>query len=181
MAPTAGDTTLLQVGQGDSTQLTSPPVRGLEGAPVAALLEAGIAADWHDCAQAYVSIDGAPVLDVAVGDSRPGRALRTDDVMLWYSAGKPLTTVAVLQLWEQRRLWLVDLVGKFVPGWGAGKERATLRHLLTHTGGFPMFGVDTFDRDVTYSEAVAAVAASPAQWEPGTAAAYHASSAWRIL
>ena len=110
------------------------------------------------------------MLDVAVGESRPGRPLRTDDVMLWYSAGKPLTTVAVLQLWEQRRLELDDLVAEFVPGWGAGKERATIRHLLTHTGGFPMFGADTFDRDVTYADGVAAVAATPAEWEPGTAA-----------
>jgi CubicO group peptidase (beta-lactamase class C family) len=110
-----------------------------------------------------------------------GDGLRTDDVMLWYSAGKPLTTVAVLQLWEQRRLELDDLVAKYVPGWGAGKERATIRHLLTHTGGFPMFGIDTFDRDVSYADAVAQVAAYPAEWEPGTAAGYHASSAWRIL
>ena len=166
---------------GDSTQLTFRPVRGLDLAPVAALLAEGIAADWHDCAQAYVSIDGETVLDVAVGESRSSRPLRTDDVMLWYSAGKPLTTVAVLQLWEQRRLELDDVVAKYVPGWGAGKERATLRHLLTHTGGFPMFRADTFDRDVTYAEGVATVAASPAEWEPGTAAAYHASSAWRIL
>ena len=149
--------------------------------PVVALLEDGIAADWHDCAQAYVSVDGEPMLEVAVGASRPGRTLRTDDVMLWYSAGKPLTTVAVLQLWEQRRLELDDLVAKFIPGWGAGKERATLRHVLTHTGGFPMFGVDTYDRDVTYPAGVAAVAATSAEWEPGTAAGYHATSGWRIL
>jgi CubicO group peptidase (beta-lactamase class C family) len=149
--------------------------------PVVALLEDGIAAGWHDCAQAYVSIAGEPMLDIAVGESRPGRTLRTDDVMLWYSAGKPFTTVAVLQLWELRRLELDDLVAKFIPGWGAGKERATIRHLLTHTGGFPMMGSDPFDRDVTYAQGVAAVAASPAEWEPGTVAAYHAASAWRIL
>jgi CubicO group peptidase (beta-lactamase class C family) len=148
---------------------------------VVALLEDGIAADWHDCSQAVVSIDGQTVLEIAVGESHPGRALRTDDVMLWYSAGKPLTTVAVLQLWEQRRLELDDLVATFIPGWGGGKERATVRHLLTHTGGFPMFARDTYDREVTYAEGVAAVAAAPAEWEPGTAAGYHATSAWRIL
>ena len=146
-----------------------------------ALLEHGITADWHDCAQVYVSIEGEPLLEVAVGESRPGRSLRTDDVMLWYSSGKPLTTVAVLQLWEQRRLELDDLVAKFVPDWGAGKERATLRQVLTHTAGFPMPGIDTYDRDISYADGVAAVAAAPAQWEPGTAAGYHATSAWRIL
>lgn len=146
-----------------------------------ALLEAGREADWHDCAQCYVSLRGEPLLDVAIGESAPGRALRTDDVMLWYSAGKPLTTVAVLQLWEQDRLGLDDRVADYVEGWGGGKETATVRHLLTHTGGFPMFGVDPFDQDVTFDSAVATVAAHPADWAPGTAAGYHASSAWRIL
>jgi len=153
--------------------------------PVVALLEQGRAADWHDGAQCYVSLRGEPLLDVAVGESvgesTPGRALRTDDLMLWYSSGKPFTTVAVVQLWEQGRLGLDDQVGEYVDGWGAGKEAATIRHLLTHTGGFPMFGADPFDRDVTYAEAVATVAASPADWVPGTLAGYHASSAWRIL
>jgi len=148
---------------------------------VISLLEAGRAADWHDCAQCYVSIGGEVLLDTAIGESAPGRALRTDDVMLWYSAGKPLTTVAVLQLWEQGRVGLDDRVAEYVDGWGGGKETATLRHLLTHTGGFPMFGADPYDTDISYAEAVAAVAAHPAAWLPGTAAGYHASSAWRIL
>lgn len=149
--------------------------------PVIALLEAGREAGSHDCAQCYVSVRGEPLLDVAVGESAPGRALRTDDVMLWYSSGKPFTTVAVLQLWEQGRLGLDDQVADFIDGWGGGKETATIRHLLTHTGGFPMFGADPFDRDVSFAEAVAAVAAHPADWVPGTAAGYHAASAWRIL
>jgi len=72
-------------------------------------------------------------------------------------------------------------VARYVDGWGGGKETATIRHLLTHTGGFPMFAADPFDRDVTYAEAVATVAAAPAAWIPGTQAGYHAASAWRIL
>lgn len=149
--------------------------------PVSALLQQGIEAGWHDCAQCYVSWRGEPLLDVAVGESAPDRALRADDVMLWYSSGKPFTTVAVVQLWEQGRLGLDDRVADYVDGWGGGKETATIRHLLTHTGGFPMFGTDSFDRDVSYADAVAMVAAHPADWVPGTLAGYHASSSWRIL
>ena len=44
-----------------------------------------------------------------------------------------------------------------------------------------MFAADPFDRDVTYADAVATVAAAPAAWLPGTQAGYHAASAWRIL
>jgi CubicO group peptidase (beta-lactamase class C family) len=150
-------------------------------ARVPRLLERQRADGWQDGAQVYASLRGEPLLDVAVGESRPGRALRTDDVMLWYSSGKPLTTVALLQLWEQGRLGLDDPVADFVEGWGAGKERATLRHVLTHTGGFPMLSDSTYDVDVSYREAVEHIAAHPAEWEPGTAAGYHASSGWKVL
>lgn len=145
------------------------------------VLEACRAKGLHDCAQVYVSRYGEPLLDVALGESRPGRALRTDDVMLWYSSGKPLTVVAVLQLWEQGRLDLDDLVAKYLDGWANGKERCTLRHVLTHTGGFPMPGDKVFDADLTWDEAVAATVAAPALWEPGTSAGYHPASGWRVL
>jgi CubicO group peptidase (beta-lactamase class C family) len=140
----------------------------------------------HDGAQAYVSRFGEPLLDVAVGESdpvgAPGRALERDDVMLWYSSGKPVTTTAVLQLWERGRLELDDPVAEYVEGWGAGKERVTLRHVLTHTGGFTMAGRgELFDTDVPYAEAVARIAAHPAEWEPGTKAGYHPTSGWKIL
>src|SRR5581483_853934 len=154
---------------------------GLDLSRVLELLEAGRAKGLHDCAQIYVSHHGETVLDTAVGDIRPGRPLRTDDVMLWYSSGKPLTVVALLQLWEQGRLDLDDLVAKYVDDWGNGKERCTLRHVLTHTGGFPMPGDPVFDADITWDETVTATAAARALWEPGTAAGYHPASGWRVL
>jgi CubicO group peptidase (beta-lactamase class C family) len=102
--------------------------------------------------------------------------------MLWYSSGKPVTTTAVLQLWERGQLELDDPVAEYVEGWGAGKERVTLRHVLTHTGGFTMAGRgELFDTDVPYAEAVARIAAHPAEWEPGTKAGYHPTSGWKIL
>jgi CubicO group peptidase (beta-lactamase class C family) len=154
---------------------------GPEFRPVVELLEKQRADDWHEGAQCYVSLAGEPLLDATVGESRPGRPLERDDLMLWYSAGKPFTTVAILQLWEQGRLGLDDLVAGYVDGWGNGKERATLRHLLVHTGGFPNASARIFDEPGTYAEHVAVIAASPAEWEPGTAAGYHPASSWKIL
>jgi CubicO group peptidase (beta-lactamase class C family) len=151
---------------------------------VVKLLERQRADDWHDGAQVYVSWNGDVLLDTAIGDSRPDRPLERDDLMLWYSAGKPFTTVAILQLWEQGRLGLDDRIAEYVPGWANGKERCTIRHVLTHTGGFPMLGGDgaaLFDQDVSYADVVARIAAGPARWEPGTAAAYHPASGWKIL
>jgi CubicO group peptidase (beta-lactamase class C family) len=151
-------------------------------AAVVDALERQRAEGLHDGAQAYVSRFGEPLLDVAIGESAPGRALERDDVMLWYSSGKPVTTSAVLQLWERGRLGLDDRVAEYIPGWGAGKERVTLRHVLIHTGGFTMAGRgELFDADVSYAEAVARIAAHPAEWEPGTKAGYHPTSGWKIL
>jgi CubicO group peptidase (beta-lactamase class C family) len=150
-------------------------------ARVTDLLERRRAGGWHDGAQCYVSRHGEILLDVAIGESRPGRAMERDDLMLLYSAGKPLTVGAVLQLWEQGRLGLDDPVAEYVDGWGNGKERCTIRHVLTHTGGFPNADAKLFDRDIPYDEVVAHIAASPARWEPGTDAAYHPSSSWKIL
>jgi CubicO group peptidase (beta-lactamase class C family) len=145
-------------------------------------LERQRAEGLHDGAQVYVSRFGEPLLDVATGESRPGRALERDDVMLWYSSGKPVTTTAVLQLWERGRLGLDDRVADYVAGWGAGKERVTLRQVLIHTGGFTMAGRgELFDTDIPYAEAVARIAAHPAEWEPGTKAGYHPTSGWKIL
>ena len=145
------------------------------------LLEQQRADDWHDGAQCYVSLRGEVLLDAAIGESRPGRALEPDDLMLCYSAGKPLTVVAILQLWERGRLGLDDRIGDYVDDWGGGKERCTLRHVLTHTGGFPNAGSKIFDADLPYDEEVRWIAAWRAEWEPGTAAAYHPSSSWKIL
>lgn len=164
----------------------TPRVSAMPEAPdvsfIVEMVERQRADGFHPGAQLYVSRHGTPLLDVAVGESRPGRALQPDDVMMWYSSGKPVTTVAVLQLWERGLLGLDDLVGRYLPGFAAGKERATIRHVLTHTAGFSMAGPgEPFDQDLTYAEVIARISAHPAEWEPGTKAGYHPSTAWKVL
>jgi CubicO group peptidase (beta-lactamase class C family) len=178
---TAAGLQLCQTPARRARQLLSSAVGGSNLKVIVELLEQRRAQGWHEAAQVYASRNGETLLDEALGESQPGRPMRTDDVMLWYSAGKPWTTVAVMQLWEQGKLGLDDLVAKYVDGWGDGKERCTIRHVLTHTGGFPMWGDPTYDSDVSFEEAVRATAAARAIWEPGTAAGYHAASGWRVL
>ncbi len=146
---------------------------------VVALIERQRAEGLHAGAQLYVSLWGEVVCDVAVGEARAGRALRSDDLMLWYSSTKPLTAVAVAQLLERGALALDDEVGRYVAGWGGGKERCTVRHVLTHMGGFAQ--AETFDDDISWDEAVARIAAHRAAYPPGTWASYHATSGWKIL
>ncbi len=160
---------------------SEPGPEALDLSSVVEILERLRAEDRHDGAQCYVSLGGEVLLDVAIGEVAPGRALRTDDLMLWYSSGKPLTTAAVLRLWQRGRLGLDDLVADYIEGWAVGKERCTLRHVLIHTGGFPMFRDTAFDEDISYQATIERIAAHPAEWEPGTAAAYHPATGWKVL
>src|SRR5438067_12935503 len=100
------------------------------------LLEAGLGAQ-HDGYQLDVSLRGETLLDAAGGVAQPGVPMTTDSLMLWFSSTKPLTAVAIGQLWERGKLGLDDRVTKYLPAFGNGKEHATIRHLLTHRGGFP--------------------------------------------
>lgn len=133
----------------------------------------------HDGAQLFVARKGQPLLDVAIGEAQPGKSLRTDSVMLWLSSTKPLTAVAIAQQMERGKLNLDDPIQSFIPEFAAGKESATIRHVLTHTGGFPMntFPFLRYDWDDTIQK----ICDEPAEWEPGTAAGYHGVSGWSIL
>ena len=87
--------------------------------------------------QLYVSLRGEVIADVALGLARDGVPMRRDTLMLWLSAGKPVSAVAVAQLWERGLLDLDDPVAKHIPEFAAnGKDVVTIRHILTHTGGF---------------------------------------------
>jgi len=150
---------------------------GLERA--VALLEEQRDQGLHDGAQLFVARQGQPLLDAAIGEAQPGVPLRTDSVMLWFSSTKPLTAVAIAQQMERGKLKLDDRVQSFIPEFANGKEAATIRHVLTHTGGFPMI---TFPfLRYGWEETIRKICEEPAEWEPGTAAGYHALSGWCIL
>lgn len=149
---------------------------GLEA--VIELLEAG-RPELHDGWQLYVSRNGVPVVDAAGGEARPGTPMTSDSLQLWFSSSKPLTATAVGILWERGQLSLDDPVSNYLPGFASGKENATIRHILTHRGGFPF--ADLAGMTDTWEELVEQVAGSPALHEPGSAAIYHATSGWVAL
>jgi CubicO group peptidase (beta-lactamase class C family) len=133
----------------------------------------------HDGYQLYVSVDGEVALDGAGGTAKAGLAMEPSTLTMWFSSGKVVTAIAIAQLWEQGRLALDDRVARYLPAFGNGKEAATIRHLLTHTAGFP-FADDSL-HPPPWDELVALICAAPAMWEPGTAAGYHGTSAHVIL
>ena len=142
----------------------------------------GIEAQLHRGAQLYVSIGGAPVADLALGEARPGQAMDRDHLLPWLSAGKPLTAVAIAQLWERDLLTLDDPVARRIPEFGIkGKEAITIRHLLTHTAGIRMMD-DGWPR-MEWSEILTRICDKKLEprWIPGSTAGYHRTAGWFVL
>ena len=150
---------------------------GLQEAQAA--LQRGVADGRHAGAQLYVSRHGRPALDFACGEAAPGLPMTPDSITAWFSASKPLTALAIALLLDRGAVDLDDPVRRFIPQFGAGKERCTLRHVLTHQGGFA--GALTHADRRGWDETIAAICAYPAEYAPGTRAGYHSTSGWYVL
>lgn len=179
---------------------------GLRLPGLAARVDAGREEGLHFGAQVYVSrlrterhrSDGEVtrerrvevIADGALGSVGPaeseepggGEALAADHLTLWLSATKPLTAVLLATLWEEGKVELDDPIALHVPEFAAGgKEDITLRHALTHTGGFRMLDVGWPKRG--WDEVVAKVCAARKEprWELGKTAGYHQAGSWFLL
>jgi len=149
---------------------------------VEGLLRHGIEEGLHLGAQAFASVHGQSVLDLAVGAARKAAPMDRHTLVLWLSSGKPVTAVAVAQQIEAGRLELDRPVAVDIPAFGRhGKNTITLRHVLTHTGGFRAapfrFPRDGWD---TIIDAICDARPEP-RWTPGLDAGYHPHTGWFIL
>lgn len=148
-----------------------------------AVIADGMVQGLHIGAQVYVSQGGKPVADAGIGDARPGAPMDADSMMIWWSATKPVAAIAIGQLWERGLLDIEDRVLRHIPEFGTkGKEPVTLRHLLTHTGGFRFAdGRDAFV--LGWDELIARICDAELEpgWVPGEKAGYHPSSSWYLL
>ncbi len=146
------------------------------------LLQQGIEEGLHIGAQVYVSIDGEPVADFAIGEARRGVAMEPDTLMIWLSSTKPIAAVALARLREQGDVDFGDPVIRYIPEFAQnGKEAVTLQHVLTHTGGFRWVEVD-WDRD-PWDKILTSIYEAPLEpgWIPGEKAGYHIASGWFVL
>lgn len=67
-----------------------------------------------------------------------GAARSIDDMFLLGSISKPISITAVMKLYDQKKFALDDTVTKFIPEFtGDGREKITIRQLLTHVSGLP--------------------------------------------
>ncbi len=148
------------------------------------VLERGITDGTHIGAQLYVSHGGVVVADVAVGRARADVEMRTDSLMTWFSMTKAVTAVAVAQQWERGALDPDDAVARHLPEFGdVGKERITIRHLLTHTAG--LANADGILQGTPWRESraqsLARIYAATPEYEQGTRAGYHAAAGMNVL
>ena len=124
-----------------------------------------------------VYLDGRLVLDLAGGyaDTQRGEAVGPGALFPLFSGSKPFGAVALWQQIERGRLDLDDPVAAHWPAFGAnGKQGVLVRHILSHSGGFPTTPQAlTPDRWGDWEVATTAVAAMPLEHEPGTVSAYH--------
>jgi len=151
-------------------------------ATAVALLEQGIRTGLHSGGQLYVSRRGQIEADLAFGETRPGEPMSNDHLMLWLSATKPVTAIAIAQLWERELLDLDDAIAHHLPDFAAGgKGAVTIRHLLTHTGGIRTLRLGW--PQAGWDQIVAKVSSMKLEprWIPGRKAGYHLSSSWFIL
>jgi CubicO group peptidase (beta-lactamase class C family) len=148
------------------------------------VLEKGVADGTQIGAQMVVLHHGETAIDVALGEARAGVPMTRDSMMLWFSMTKAVTAVAAAQQWERGALDIDARVVDYIPEFGAhGKDAVRLRHVLTHTAGFPngdgiLEGLPWRD---TNAESLARIYDAALVYEPGTRAGYHASAGMTVL
>jgi len=124
--------------------------------------------------------DGRPVVDLWGGfaDAASGRAWQRDTLVNIFSVGKGLTALCALLLVDRNRLELDAPVCRCWPEFAAGgKERVTLRQLLSHQAGLPAVEPRLAEDALLHWDVMtAALAAQEPWWEPGTRHGYHVNT-----
>jgi len=149
-----------------------------------AQIEEGMNEGLQVGAQIYVARGGKPIADFGIGMNRPDVPMDADTMMIWYSATKPLTAACVLQQWERGKLDLDDPVAKHIPEFAQnGKDKVTIRHVLTHTSCFPRASRTGSGFRFTNHMHVKRICNSQLEdgWELGKTAQYHPLSGFIIL
>jgi CubicO group peptidase (beta-lactamase class C family) len=147
-----------------------------------AVISAGLEERIHLGAQLCVMQRGEVLIDEAFGEAREGVPMTRDSLTLWFSAGKPITAVAIAQLVERGLLAWDARVAEVIPEFARhGKDAVTVRHLLTHTAG--LRHADAIDVSLSWGEQIKRICELPLEpdWIPGQRAGYHVWATWHLL
>lgn len=156
-------------------------------ARVGELLDQQLAEGRHLGVAVCVYLDGEPVVDAWGGVAEPAsadraeRAWERDTRATVFSTTKGVTASCLHLLVERGKVGLDDLVTQHWPefaraGRERGKDKITVRHLLSHQGGIPMCpdGVTRYEQTLDWDGMIGHLEGMTPAWEPGTANGYHA-------
>jgi CubicO group peptidase (beta-lactamase class C family) len=127
--------------------------------------------------QVAVYKNGELVVD-AVAGSTGERPVSSDTLFYSASTGKAATATVANVLVDRGVLEYDAPIADVWPEFAAhGKEKATLRHVLTHSVGLPAIPADTTLEDLAdWDKMTSYLASADPWWEPGTRMTYHAES-----
>ena len=131
----------------------------------------------HPGAALAVYRHGKLALDLYGGlaDKELGKPVVEDTMFVLYSSTKPLAAACLFVLWERGKLRWDDLVSGYWPEFAKnGKYDVTIRHILTHQGGFPDSPSQlTWDKWKDWDAVVKAMEDIKPIYKPGSVLAYH--------
>lgn len=132
-----------------------------------------------------VMVEGDVVVDLAGGwaDAARTRLWRPDTLVDFYSVGKAIVSLLVLQLVDRGRIDLDRPIAAVWPEFASGgKAAVTLRHALCHRAGVPAIRTRLTDDDLWHWDRMTgALAATEPWWEPGTRHAYHTNTFGHLI
>lgn len=178
-------------------QEVNPRAAGLDAAAIHAI--------WRACVATYrtglypalalcIRRRGHVVLDRSLGHARGNAPFDPPDgprvvasprtLFNLFSASKMVVAMLVHACDQRGLVHLDDPVARYLPEFGRhGKERITLRHVLTHRAGIPRIPPQFADLGLLErpSELLAVLANQRPQWRPGRRLAYHALTGGFVL
>ena len=127
-----------------------------------------------------VIIDGETVVDLVGGwaDAARTREWRPDTIVDFYSVGKAIVALLVLQTVDGGLVGLDDPIATVWPEFAAhGKGAATIRHALSHQAGVPAIRERLTNDDLwDWARMTSALAATEPWFEPGSRLVYHTNT-----
>lgn len=111
-----------------------------------------------------------------LADKDAKKPWQQDTKVVVFSCTKGLMSLALAQLFQDKKITYQDLVSKHWLDYAyAGKDATTIRDLVAHRAGVPFFQDDIeFDQVINWDYMVSKVEQEPAMWVPGSEYAYHA-------
>ena len=139
----------------------------------------------------YIAVTADRVLFEYAGgwaDIQGQKGMTLDTTLMAYSMTKTFTAVAILQLAEQRKLSLDDVIDRYLPNAAYHGHGITLRQLLNHTSGvpnpIPLRWVHLAAEDSSFNEAEALATVlrenPDLAFEPGRKFAYSNIGYWLL-